>query len=75
MPRSVRDITAWGSHDYPTGAALLQEPLFNKGTAYTHSERAALGIQGLLPPRIFTIEDQLKRVRGNLARKSDPLEK
>ena len=54
---------------------MLKEPLFNKGTAYTQPERAVLGLQGLLPPRIMSIEDQLQRVRGNLARKTDPLEK
>jgi hypothetical protein len=38
------------------GLDLLQDPRLNKGTAFTTEERAALGLEGLLPPRVFTIE-------------------
>ena len=59
----------------PRGTALLANSLLNKGTAFTEAERDALGLRGLLPPRVFTIEEQLQRVYGNFSRKQDALEK
>jgi malate dehydrogenase (oxaloacetate-decarboxylating)(NADP+) len=59
----------------PLGVALLRDPAFNKGTAFTEAERDALGIRGLLPPRVSTIERQLVRVLGNLRRKATNLDK
>jgi malate dehydrogenase (oxaloacetate-decarboxylating) len=40
------------------GMAVLTTPLLNKGTAFTTEEREALGLTGLLPPVISTLEDQ-----------------
>ena len=57
------------------GSHLLAEPMYNKGSAFTPEERAALGLEGLLPAGVNTIEQQAARVLENLARKSDPLEK
>ena len=57
------------------GAHLLGQPMHNKGTAFTGLERAALGLEGLLPAAVSTIEQQARRVLENLARKADPLEK
>ncbi len=61
--------------DFPTGVALLRNPALNKGTAFTEQERGALGLRGLLPPHVFTIEDQLMRVLRNLRVKPSELEK
>jgi len=47
------------------GQALMTDPVLNKGTAFTHEERAAFGIQGLIPPSICAIEKQLERVYEN----------
>lgn len=44
------------------GAALLQDPLLNKGTGFSAAERDALGLRGLLPPRISSQMDQQRRV-------------
>ncbi|PTY06240.1 NAD-dependent malic enzyme [Opitutaceae bacterium EW11] len=68
-------IQASGGAHFLRGSALLSNPLLNKGTAFTDQERDALGLRGLLPPRVFDLETQVKRVIGNLRRKTDPLEK
>jgi malate dehydrogenase (oxaloacetate-decarboxylating)(NADP+) len=57
------------------GVELLHDPLLNKGTAFTAPERDALGLRGLLPPRVATQSQQLERVLGNYRRKESPLEK
>ncbi|UBU08816.1 NAD-dependent malic enzyme [Nonomuraea gerenzanensis] len=44
------------------GQAVLQEPLLNKGTAFSAAERAELGLEGLLPPVVETLEEQVGRV-------------
>jgi len=41
----------------PTGSAILTNSLLNKGTAFSERERDMLGLRGLLPPRVFTIEE------------------
>jgi malate dehydrogenase (oxaloacetate-decarboxylating)(NADP+) len=61
--------------DLPRGVALLHDPSLNKGTAFSECERNALGLRGLLPPRVFSQEEQLARVLENFRRKSTPLEK
>lgn len=63
------------SRHIPAGLELLHDPEFNKGTAFTEAERDALGIRGLLPPRVFSLEEQLQRVRENLAGKDSDLER
>ncbi|MBA3850043.1 MAG: NAD-dependent malic enzyme, partial [Opitutus sp.] len=57
------------------GVELLHDPLLNKGTAFAEAERDALGLRGLLPPRVATQEQQLERVLENYHRKESPLEK
>ena len=44
-----------------TGPELLHDPLLNKGTAFTDSERDAFGLHGLLPPHVGSLEGQLDR--------------
>ncbi|MEE8250618.1 MAG: NAD-dependent malic enzyme [Gemmatimonadales bacterium] len=46
----------------PKGVAILHDPRFNKGTAFTPAERQALELQGLLPPRVFNQEEQQVRI-------------
>jgi len=55
--------------------ALLRDPLLNKGTAFTAEERDALGLRGLLPPRVFSLEGQEARVLENFRRKESDLER
>jgi len=40
------------------GRALLGVPMLNKGTAFTTEERRTLGLEGLLPSRVTTIDEQ-----------------
>jgi malate dehydrogenase (oxaloacetate-decarboxylating) len=57
------------------GLAVLNSPLLNKGTAFTAEERKALGLTGLLPPDISTLEGQVKRAYIQYERLSDALSK
>jgi len=59
----------------PTGIDLLREPTLNKGTAFTEEERRALGLEGLLPPYVSSLETQVMRVMENSHRKPTDLEK
>ncbi|MEY8712181.1 NAD-dependent malic enzyme [Mangrovibacter phragmitis] len=44
-----------------TGAMLLENPLLNKGLAFSHEERIALNLIGLLPEQVETITEQTER--------------
>ena len=57
------------------GNAVLASPLLNRGTAFTLAEREALGLTGLLPDGVSTIEGQLARVYGQYLRQPDDLAK
>ncbi len=57
------------------GHALLETPSLNKGTAFTHEERQALGLDGLLPSVVETIEEQSVRAYKAYIRKHDDLER
>lgn len=45
------------------GAELLNDPLLNKGTAFSRAERQALGLESLLPWQVESIEAQVERCR------------
>jgi hypothetical protein len=44
-----------------SGYDLLNDPLLNKGTAFTEAERDAFDLHGLLPPNIGVLDEQLSR--------------
>jgi malate dehydrogenase (oxaloacetate-decarboxylating) len=54
---------------------LLDTPLLNKGTAFTEAERTALGLHGLLPPQVETLDQQVVRAYDAYRRKTDDLER
>ena len=58
-----------------TGQLLLDNPLLNKGSAFTPEERRELGLMGLLPPHSSTIEEQLERTYENYRQKENDLER
>ena len=60
---------------FPSGVALLRDPALNKGTAFTEEERDILGLRGLLPPVVQSMEVQVLRVLENFRRKSNDIEK
>jgi len=61
--------------DSPRGVALLRDPLLNKGTAFTEQERDALGLRGLLPAHMLSIQAQVERVLTNLRHLPNDLDK
>lgn len=71
----MEKLSPFGLRDVPTGTAMLANSLLNKGTAFTDAERDALHLRGLLPPRVFTMKDQVGRALGQLRRKPNDLEK
>ena len=60
---------------YLDGIALLRLVLTNKGTAFTQEERISLKLEGLLPPRVETLADQVKRVYVGFKRQYDDIER
>ncbi|HEX8951396.1 MAG TPA: NAD-dependent malic enzyme [Polyangia bacterium] len=60
---------------YLDGIALLRLTMTNKGTAFTPDERVALNIDGLLPPQMNSIEQQLERAFAGFRREPSPLHK
>ncbi len=48
-------------HRGTKGLDILRSPMLNRGTAFTHNERDQLGLRGLLPPVVKTLEQQLAR--------------
>jgi len=44
-----------------TGKMLIEDPLLNKGTAFTEQERCDYGLLGLLPPHVDTLAEQVER--------------
>lgn len=58
-----------------TGAALLEDPLLNKGSGFPVEERRTLGLEGLLPPHVSTWEEQILRSYGNYLKKTSDIER
>lgn len=57
------------------GDSILTHPRFNKGTAFTHSERKAFGVTGHLPFRVNTLEEQCARAYDQLSTRETPIRK
>ena len=58
-----------------TAHDILNNPFFNKGTAFTLEERKELGLIGLLPPYVQTIEEQAAQTYAQMETKANDLEK
>ena len=57
------------------GHQILNDPFKNKGTAFTQEERQELGLVGLLPPYVQTLEEQAAQTYAHMHQKSTDLEK
>ncbi|HAX81078.1 MAG TPA: NAD-dependent malic enzyme, partial [Actinobacteria bacterium] len=57
------------------GRGLLDDPILNKGTNFSDSERHALGITGLLPRHVSTLPEQVRRTLDQLREKTTPMQK
>ena len=62
------EVDVYGDH-------LLSFPLLNKGTTFSLPERDALGLTGLLPPHVLSMERQIERGINNIRSKADDLER
>jgi malate dehydrogenase (oxaloacetate-decarboxylating) len=58
-----------------TGQALLENPLYNKSSAFSEDERREFGLVGLVPPHVSTIEEQLARTYESYKHKGTDLER
>src|SRR6478752_2643324 len=63
------------AHIHSRGSAVLAAPTINRGTAFTLQEREALGLSGLLPTGVSTLEGQLRRVYAQYLEQSNDLRK
>ncbi|MFP3126397.1 NAD-dependent malic enzyme [Ectobacillus funiculus] len=57
------------------GAELLAVPLLNKGVAFTQEEREELGLIGLLPPAVLTLDEQARRAYEQFSSQPSDLHK
>jgi malic enzyme len=78
LSREVLDALRSGSGPAPVvlrGLALLADPVLNKDAAFTEEERDALGLRGLLPPRVVNIDQQVSLELEHVRHKTDDLER
>ena len=80
MPSHPRPVIRWnaGEKVWETssrGYGVLSDPWLNKGTAFTESERAALGLTGLLPSRVLTLDQQAQRAYRQCSQQASDLDK
>ena len=57
------------------GFDVLRDPRLNKGTAFTRKERQELGISGLLPDIVSSMEMQIARIEGHVDSLTTDLDK
>ena len=65
-------ITSSSSVRTPAEPAVLNDPLRNRGVAFTLAEREALGLTGRLPSGVLTLEEQAQRAVYTAAAGVDP---
>jgi malate dehydrogenase (oxaloacetate-decarboxylating) len=74
----MRDTSINRDGDWETtqrGRQVFSDPRINKGTAFPEEERRALGLVGLMPPRVLTLQDQAIRAYAQYQVQPTPLAK
>jgi malic enzyme len=56
------------------GNDIIHTPILNRGTAFTEEEREHFGLDGLIPPHILTIDEQLEKIHRRFSEIGKPLE-
>jgi malate dehydrogenase (oxaloacetate-decarboxylating) len=70
-----QQVTPAGVPELQRGMDILNRQGLNKGTAFTDEERSKLGLRGILPPHVETLEEQVVRAYEAYKRKDDDLER
>ncbi|XP_011042305.1 PREDICTED: NAD-dependent malic enzyme 62 kDa isoform, mitochondrial-like [Populus euphratica] len=72
MMQATRHFTTLEGHRpaivHKRSLDILHDPWFNKGTAFSMTERDRLDLRGLLPPNVMTSEQQIQRFTADLKR-------
>ena len=71
----VRSSDGWTARIAARGAAVLAIPAINRGTAFTAAQRHELGMTGLLPSGVPTLDGQLRRTYAQYSHQGDDLAK
>src|SRR5689334_3011227 len=79
MPEGSYDLVktpdGWTARITARGAAVLASPMINQGTAFTLEQRRELGLTGLLPAGVSTLDGQLRRTYAQYSRQGSDLAK
>src|SRR6516165_1455984 len=80
MRSDTRPVTRWNPAErvWETrnrGYSVFSDPRLNKGTAFTGPERTALGLNGLLPSRVLTLDQQAERAYRQCSQQPSALAK
>jgi malate dehydrogenase (oxaloacetate-decarboxylating) len=71
----VRTADGWTARISARGVAVLASPAVNRGTAFTAEQRRELGLTGLLPSGVSTLDRQLRRTYLQYSHQGDDLAK
>ena len=79
MPPQNQPVIRWNPAEQAwettcRGYSVLSDPWLNKGTAFTEPERAALGLTGLLPSRVLTLDQQAQRAYQQCSQQASALD-
>lgn len=71
----VQSADGYTARIFSRGTAVLATPTINRGTAFTHEQRRELGLTGLLPTGVSTLDSQLRRTYAQYSAQNTDLGK